>query len=70
MVTSRKQIRKPSRPAPADQAKWNAQLGSSMPVHRYKPYAELVEKVSVPDRSWPDKVITKASEVVDSPTPA
>src|SRR5436309_3469937 len=31
-----------------------------MPVHRYKPYAELVEKVSVPDRSWPDKVITEA----------
>src|SRR5207249_10998345 len=60
MVTSRKQIRKPSRPAPADQAKWNAQLGTSMPVHRYKPYADLVEKVSLPDRSWPDKVITKA----------
>ncbi|MCD2193438.1 2-isopropylmalate synthase [Actinomycetospora endophytica] len=45
---------------PADQAFWNAQRPSRMPVHRYKPFADVVEKVSVPDRTWPDKIITKA----------
>jgi 2-isopropylmalate synthase len=53
-------IRTPSRPAPADQPAWNPQRGSSMPVHRYRPFHELVEEVSVPDRTWPDKRITKA----------
>jgi 2-isopropylmalate synthase len=53
-------IRKPARPAPADQAPWNAQRGSSMPFHRYRPFHELVEDVAVPDRTWPDRRITKA----------
>ncbi|HEV2782514.1 MAG TPA: 2-isopropylmalate synthase [Actinophytocola sp.] len=55
-------IRTPSRPAPADQPVWNTQRGSSMPVHRYKPYPELVEPVTLPDRTWPDKRITKAPQ--------
>jgi 2-isopropylmalate synthase len=45
---------------PADQPFWNTQRPSRMPVHRYQPFADVVEKVSVPDRIWPDKVITKA----------
>ncbi|NMO92162.1 2-isopropylmalate synthase [Actinomycetospora sp. TBRC 11914] len=45
---------------PADQPFWNTQRPSRMPMHRYKPFAEVVEKVSVPDRTWPDKVITTA----------
>ncbi|MEV0082256.1 2-isopropylmalate synthase [Saccharopolyspora sp. NPDC050642] len=53
-------VRKPSRPAPADQQPWNPQRGSSMPYHRYRPFHELVEDVSLPDRTWPDKRITKA----------
>ncbi|GAA0509880.1 2-isopropylmalate synthase [Saccharopolyspora subtropica] len=53
-------VRKPSRPAPADQQPWNPQLGSSMPYHRYRPFHELVENVSLPDRTWPDKRITRA----------
>src|SRR5690606_30258301 len=53
-------IRKPSRPAPADQPVWNPQRGSSMPFHRYRPFHELVEDVSLPDRTWPDKRITRA----------
>ncbi|HEX4226115.1 MAG TPA: 2-isopropylmalate synthase, partial [Pseudonocardiaceae bacterium] len=57
-TTSR--IRVPSRPSPSDQAAWNPQRGSSMPVHRYRPFAELVEPISVADRTWPDKIITKA----------
>jgi 2-isopropylmalate synthase len=31
-----------------------------MPVHRYQPFADLVEKISLPDRTWPDKVIERA----------
>jgi 2-isopropylmalate synthase len=31
-----------------------------MPVHRYRPFHELVEPVSLPDRTWPDRRITKA----------
>ena len=50
----------PSRPAPADQQPWNPQLGSAMPHHRYRPFHELVEDVSLPDRTWPDTRITRA----------
>ncbi|GAA3891214.1 2-isopropylmalate synthase [Saccharothrix violaceirubra] len=53
-------IRKPARPAPGDQPAWNRQLGTSMPVHRYRPFHELVETVDVPDRTWPTKRITQA----------
>ncbi|GAA4801921.1 2-isopropylmalate synthase [Actinomycetospora chlora] len=45
---------------PADQAAWNTQRPSRMPVHRYKPFADVVEKISLPDRTWPDRVIDKA----------
>jgi 2-isopropylmalate synthase len=55
-------IRMPSRPAPTEQPAWNTQRGSSMPVHRYKPFAELIEPVTLPDRTWPDKVITTAPQ--------
>jgi 2-isopropylmalate synthase len=55
-------IRTPSRPAPADQPSWNTQRGTSMPVHRYQPFAQLVEPVALPDRTWPDKVITRAPQ--------
>jgi 2-isopropylmalate synthase len=41
---------------------WNTQRGSSMPVHRYKPFAQLIEPVTLPDRTWPDKVITRAPQ--------
>ena len=54
------QVRTPSRPAPADQQPWNPQRGSWMPFHRYKPFQELVEDVSLPDRTWPDQRITRA----------
>ncbi|HEY4022766.1 MAG TPA: 2-isopropylmalate synthase, partial [Pseudonocardiaceae bacterium] len=53
-------VRTPSRPAPSEQAAWNPQRGSSMPVHRYRPFAELVEPITLADRTWPEKVITKA----------
>ncbi|MGH3760041.1 2-isopropylmalate synthase [Actinophytocola sp.] len=52
----------PSRPAPAGQPAWNTQRGTTMPVHRYRPFAELVEPVSLPDRTWPDKAISRAPQ--------
>ncbi len=56
--TSRVQL--PAGSAPADQAGWNVQRGSAMPVHRYRPFAQAVEPVSLPDRTWPDVTISRA----------
>ncbi|NIJ10003.1 2-isopropylmalate synthase [Saccharomonospora amisosensis] len=53
-------IRKPTRPAPADQPRWNPQRGSSMPYHRYQPWYRLVEDIDLPDRTWPTKRIERA----------
>ncbi|WP_282781120.1 2-isopropylmalate synthase [Nocardia sp. CC201C] len=53
-------ITQPSKPAPADQPAWNRQQNSSMPVFRYRPFAEEVEPITLPDRTWPDKVIDRA----------
>jgi len=58
--TTTSHIRTPARPAPDDQASWNNQRGSSMPVHRYRPFAQLVEPITLPDRTWPDRTITRA----------
>ncbi|MEU5844029.1 2-isopropylmalate synthase [Rhodococcus sp. NPDC047139] len=53
-------ITPPSKPAPADQPSWNKQKNSSMPTYRYRPFAEEVEPISLPDRTWPDKIIDRA----------
>lgn len=37
----------------------NRQQPSPMPTHRYRPYLEQLP-VSLPDRTWPDRVITQA----------
>lgn len=37
----------------------NMQQPSGMPVHRYRPYHEIIQ-VDLPDRTWPDKRITQA----------
>src|SRR5699024_7342359 len=37
----------------------NNQKSSGMPVHKYRPYLEQFN-ISLPDRTWPDAVITKA----------
>ena len=42
------------------QPAWNTQRASSMPVNRYRPFAAEVEKVTLADRTWPDKVIDRA----------
>jgi 2-isopropylmalate synthase len=53
-------IRKPSRTAPTDQPAWNTQRGTSMPVHRYRPWYDLVENIDLPDRTWPAQRIDRA----------
>ncbi len=53
-------IVEPTGPIPAGQPAWNKQRSSAMPVHRYRPFADEVEAVSVPDRTWPDKIIDRA----------
>ncbi|HWH26899.1 MAG TPA: 2-isopropylmalate synthase [Pseudolysinimonas sp.] len=37
----------------------NTQQPSGLPIHRYRPYAEQFP-TALPDRTWPDKVITQA----------
>ncbi|WP_040794030.1 2-isopropylmalate synthase [Nocardia higoensis] len=59
-VSGSRTITAPSKQAPADQPAWNAQKNSSMPTYRYRPFAEEVEPVTLPDRTWPDKVIDRA----------
>ncbi|MGH3599692.1 MAG: 2-isopropylmalate synthase [Pseudonocardiaceae bacterium] len=57
---STRRVQQPAGPAPRDQAGWNVQRGSTMPVHRYRPFAQAVEPVSLPDRTWPDVTISRA----------
>ncbi|MFL0580776.1 2-isopropylmalate synthase [Dietzia sp. 179-F 9C3 NHS] len=61
-VSSSSTITPPSKPGRPGQPSWNKQRGSSMPVHRYRPFAEEVEDVSLPDRTWPDTVISHAPQ--------
>ncbi|BBZ36822.1 2-isopropylmalate synthase [Mycolicibacterium confluentis] len=42
------------------QPAWNTQRGSSMPADRYRSFADEVESIRLPDRTWPDKVIETA----------
>ncbi|MGV9615665.1 2-isopropylmalate synthase [Nocardia xishanensis] len=59
-VSGSRTITAPSKAAPADQPAWNAQKNSSMPTFRYRPFAEEVEPITLPDRAWPDKIIDRA----------
>jgi 2-isopropylmalate synthase len=57
---STSRIRLPAGPTPRDQPSWNVQRGCAMPAHRYRPFAQTVEPVSLPDRTWPDVTISRA----------
>jgi 2-isopropylmalate synthase len=59
-ASSNSRLRTPSGPVPDTQAPWNPQRGSHMAVHRYRPFHEFVEPVSLADRTWPDTRITRA----------
>lgn len=53
-------ITTPARPAPGDQPGWNRQRNSALPVYRYRPFAEEVESIELPDRTWPNRVVERA----------
>lgn len=59
-VSNTRTITAPAKPAPDDQPAWNKQKNSAMPVFRYRPFAEEVEPITLPDRTWPDRVIDRA----------
>ncbi|MCV7107266.1 2-isopropylmalate synthase [Mycolicibacterium chitae] len=55
-------IETPSGPRAPGQPSWNTQRNSAMPVNRYRSFADEVEDVRLPDRTWPDKVIDRAPQ--------
>ncbi|SEH59641.1 2-isopropylmalate synthase [Mycolicibacterium rutilum] len=55
-----RQITKPAGPPHPGQPAWNTQRASAMPVSRYRSFAAEVENITLPDRTWPDKVIDTA----------
>lgn len=55
-------ITTPDGKIPADQPAWNKQRNSSMPAGRYMPFHEEVEHITLPDRTWPDKIIDRAPQ--------
>ena len=57
-----REIQTPSGPRYDGQPALNKQRGSQMPVDRYLTFAEEVEDIQLPDRTWPDKKITRAPQ--------
>ena len=57
-----REIQTPSGPRRDGQPAWNKQRGSQLPVERYLTFAEEVENIQLPDRTWPDKKITHAPQ--------
>ena len=55
-------ITAPAGPRNPGQPAWNPQKNSSMPTFRYRPFADEVEQITLPDRTWPDKVIDQRAE--------
>ena len=64
-----REIQTPSGPRRDGQPVWNKQRGSQLPVERYLTFAEEVENIQLPDRTWPDKKITHLSLIhISEPT--
>lgn len=57
-----REIQTPSGPRRDGQPAWNKQRGSQLPVERYLTFAEEVENIQLPDRTWPDEKITHAPQ--------
>jgi 2-isopropylmalate synthase len=58
--TSVRTINKPSGQPNPGQPGWNTQRTTSMPINRYRTFAEEVEPVTMADRTWPDHVVDRA----------
>ena len=61
-ISAPREITTPSGPRREGQPAWNKQRGSAMPVDRYLTFAEEVEDITLPDRTWPDKKIEVAPQ--------
>ena len=61
-ISAPRDISTPAGPRPDGQPAWNKQRNSSMPVKRYQPFEVEVEKIELPDRTWPNKVIDSAPQ--------
>ncbi len=61
-ISAPREITTPNGPFGKNQPAWNKQRGSSMPVNRYLSFAEEVEDIQLPDRTWPDKKIISAPQ--------
>jgi len=61
-ISAPRDISTPAGPRPDGQPAWNKQRNSSMPVKRYHPFEVEVEKIELPDRTWPDKVVDSAPQ--------
>lgn len=61
-ISAPREITTPNGAPREDQPSWNKQRGSSMPYGRYLAYAQEVEDIQLPDRTWPDKKITHAPQ--------
>ena len=61
-ISAPSRITTPDGEMPEGQAPWNKQRNSAMPTNRYQPYDVEVQDFQLPDRTWPDKRITKAPQ--------
>ncbi|WP_018297955.1 2-isopropylmalate synthase [Corynebacterium lubricantis] len=61
-ISAPSEIRTPNGPRNEGQPVWNKQRGSQMPHERYLTFAQEVETIELPDRTWPDKKITQAPQ--------
>lgn len=61
-ISAPAEITTPDGPRREGQPTWNKQRNSSQPVARYRSFAEEVEDITLPDRTWPDKKITAAPQ--------
>ncbi len=61
-ISAPRDITTPAGPRNEGQPAWNKQRGSTMPFERYQTFAQEVEDVRLPDRTWPDKKITVAPQ--------
>lgn len=61
-ITAPREITTPNGDFGKNQPAWNKQRGSAMPTHRYRSFAQEVEDIQLPDRTWPDKKITCAPQ--------
>lgn len=61
-ISAPAEVSTPAGPRRENQPAWNKQRNSSQPVHRYLSFAEEVEDITLPDRTWPDQKITVAPQ--------